>query len=123
MKKERIFSLLNIKDYNNELEKILAKKHFSMDTTHLLLSMSYKIENSYNDYEKVKQEVLSRNKYMEKLISIIKTNCYEFNTIMPSMPEFDELKDKKFVIDTEKGAITVIDIEFFSMNIISNYRC
>lgn len=43
-------------------------------------------------YEKVKQEVLSRNKYMEKLISIIKTKCYEFNTIMPSMPEFDELK-------------------------------
>lgn len=40
--------------------------------------MSYKIENSYNDYEKVKQEVLSRNKYMEKLISIIKTKCYEF---------------------------------------------
>ena len=73
MKKERIFSLLNIKDYNNELEKILAKKNFSMDTKNLLLSMSYKIENSYNDYEKVKQEVLSRNKYMEKLISIIKT--------------------------------------------------
>ena len=98
MKKERIFSLLNIKDYNNELEKILAKKNFSMDTKNLLLSMSYKIENSYNDYEKVKQEVLSRNKYMEKLISIIKTKCYEFNTIMPSMPKFDELKDKKFVI-------------------------
>ena len=27
MKKEN-FSLLNIKDYNNELEKILAKKNF-----------------------------------------------------------------------------------------------
>ena len=78
MKKERIFSLLNIKDYNNELEKILAKKNFSMDTKNLLLSMSYKIENSYNDYEKVKQEVLSRNKYMEKLISIIKTKFFIF---------------------------------------------
>ena len=77
MKKERIFSLLNIKDYNNELEKILAKKNFSIDTKNLLLSMSYKIENSYNDYEKVKQEVLSRNKYMEKLISII--NCHHLN--------------------------------------------
>ena len=119
MKKERIFSLLNIKDYNNELEKILAKKNFSMDTKNLLLSMSYKIENSYNDYEKVKQEVLSRNKYMEKLISIIKTKCYEFNTIMPSMPEFDELKDKKFVIDTEKGAITVIDNEYYALKAIT----
>ena len=90
-----------------------------MDTKNLLLSMSYKIENSYNDYEKVKQEVLSRNKYMEKLISIIKTKCYEFNTIMPSMPKFDELKDKKFVIDTEKGAITVIDNEYYALKAIT----
>ena len=43
MKKEKIFSLLNIKDYNNELEKILAKKNFSMDTKNLLLTMSYNL--------------------------------------------------------------------------------
>lgn len=119
MKKEKIFSLLNIKDYNNELEKILAKKNFSMDTKNLLLTMSYKIENAYGDYEKVKQEVLSKNKYMEKLISIINNKCYEFNTIMPNMPEFDDLKDKKFIIDTVKGAITVIDNEYYALKAIT----
>lgn len=119
MKKEKIFSLLNIKDYNNELEKILAKKNFSMDTKNLLLSMSYKIENAYNDYEKAKQEVLSKKKYMEKLIAIINSKCYEFNTIMPSMPEFEDLKDKKFVIDVEKGAITVIDNEYYALKAIT----
>lgn len=119
MKKEKIFSLLNIKDYNNELEKILAKKNFSMDTKNLLLSMSYKIENAYNDYEKAKQEVLSKKKYMEKLITIINSKCYEFNTIMPSMPEFEDLKDKKFVIDVEKGAITVIDNEYYALKAIT----
>lgn len=119
MKKEKIFSLLNIRDYNNELEKILAKKNFSMDTKNLLLSMSYKIENAYNDYEKAKQEVLSKKKYMEKLISIINSKCYEFNTIMPSMPEFEDLKDKKFIIDAEKGIITVIDNEYYALKAIT----
>lgn len=119
MKKEKIFSLLNIKDYNNELEKILAKKDFSMDTKNLLLSMSYKIENAYNDYEKVKQEVLSKSKYMEKLISIINDKCYEFTTIKPSMPEFDALKDRKFIIDNEKGKITVIDNEYYALKAVT----
>lgn len=119
MKKENIFSLLNIKDYNNELEKILAKKNFSLDTKNLLLTMSYKIENAYKDYEKVKQEVLSKNKYMEKLISVISSKCYEFNTIMPNMPEFDDLKDKKFIIDNEKGIITVIDNEYYALKAIT----
>lgn len=119
MKKENIFSLLNIKDYNNELEKILAKKNFSMDTKNLLLTMSYKIENAYGDYEKVKQEVLTKNKYMEKLISIINSKCYEFNTIMPNMPEFDELKDEKFIVDNEEGKITVIDNEYYALKAIT----
>ena len=57
-KKEKILKKLHITDYTNRLEKVLEKKKFSFDTKNLLLSMSYKIENSYNDYEKVKQEVL-----------------------------------------------------------------
>ncbi len=119
MKKENILSKLNIKDYNNELEKILAKKDFSMDTKNLLLSMSYKIENAYKDYMKVKQEVLSKNKYLEKLIAVINSKCYEFTTIKPSMPEFEDLKDTKFIIDSEKGKITVIENEYYALKAIT----
>lgn len=115
MKKENIFSKLNIKDYNNELENILAKKDFSVDTKNLLLNMAYKIENAYKDYLKVKQEVLSKNNYMEKILKIIDEKCYEFTTIKPSMPEFEEYKNKKYVIDKEKGKIIVIQNEYYAL--------
>lgn len=45
MEKEKI--LFKIRDYNNELEKILEKKSFSESTKNLLLSMLYKIETAY----------------------------------------------------------------------------
>ena len=53
-KKEDIFSKLNIKDYNNQLEKILENKSFSEDAKNILLTILYKIETSYEDYSKVK---------------------------------------------------------------------
>ena len=52
MAKKDFFSKL--KNYNNRLEQILEKKAFSGDIKNLLLSMFYKIEVSYKDYEKVK---------------------------------------------------------------------
>ena len=115
MKKENIFSKLNIKDYNNELENILAKKDFSVDTKNLLLNMAYKIENAYKDYLKIKQEVLTKNDYMEKILKIVDDKCYEFITIKPSMPEFEEYKDNKYTIDREKGKIIVIQNEYYAL--------
>ena len=44
MEKEKI--LFKMRDYNNELEKILEKKSFSETTKNLLLSMLYKIETA-----------------------------------------------------------------------------
>ena len=49
-----IFSKINLKDYNNVLEKILENKNFSEDVKNLLLSMFYKIENAYEEYITVK---------------------------------------------------------------------
>ena len=48
MEKNKILAKLNLKmkDYNNELEKILENKFFSYDVKNLLLSMLYKIENA-----------------------------------------------------------------------------
>ena len=53
-KKEKLLRKIHMKDYTNSLEKILEDKQFSVDTKNLLLSMVYKIENSYKDYEKIK---------------------------------------------------------------------
>ena len=47
MEKENIFSRLNSKDYNNQLEIILEDKKFSENIKNLLLSMLYKIEAGY----------------------------------------------------------------------------
>ena len=44
MAKEDIFSKLNIKDYNNQLEDVLENKSFSEDTKNILLNILYKIE-------------------------------------------------------------------------------
>ena len=54
MGREEIFSKLNIRDYNNELEKILEKKSFSEGTKNILLNILYKMETAYDDYNKVK---------------------------------------------------------------------
>ena len=63
---------LKIKDYNEELENILGEKTFSKDVKNLLLSMLYKIENSYEDYKKTKVDVEPQNEYLEELIKIIR---------------------------------------------------
>ncbi len=71
MDRENFFSKLTPKDYNNELEKILEKKDFSTNVKNLLLSMLYKIEAGYKDYETVKVLVESKNDYIERLLRII----------------------------------------------------
>ena len=64
MEKEKLISKLNIKDYNNQLEKILSKKTFTEDTKNLLLSMLYKIENAYEDYKKVSVDAKTKREIL-----------------------------------------------------------
>ena len=59
MTKKDFFSKL--KNYNNELEQVLEKKTFSSDIKNLLLSMFYKVEVSYKDYQKVKRVDKDKN--------------------------------------------------------------
>lgn len=100
--KEEIFSKLNIKNYNNELEKILDAKDFSKDTKNLLLSMLYKIENSYNDYAKVKRNVENKNDFIELILNNIK-NCKKITIIKPTSNRAEELErqGKTFSINKE----------------------
>lgn len=81
MKKEKIISKFNIKNYSNQLEKVLTKKTFEARTKNFLSDMLYKIENSYEDYKDVKVEVKPKNEILEEIIEIIENECKEIEII------------------------------------------
>ena len=109
MAKEDIFSKINLKDYNNILENILEQKDFSEDTKNLLLSMLYKIENGYQDYETVKVNVSTKKYFLKKIVQIIKEECKEIKIIKPLTQESKILEKQKlnYIVDKEKGTIIV----------------
>lgn len=102
MGKDKFFSKLTPKDYNNQLEKILEKKNFSTNTKNLLLSMLYKIEASYKDYETVKIVVESKGKYIEKILKVIE-DCKEIVVVTRAnetiIEDSDEIKKKKYIVN------------------------
>ncbi len=113
--REELFS--KFKDYNNELEKILEKKDFSVDSKNLLLSMFYKLEISYNDYATVKREVKSKQEYLENILENIK-GCNKIELVKPNTKEFEEFKENNinYVVDLKLKKIKVIDNE---LNLLS----
>lgn len=115
MEKNKILSKLNIniKDYNNELEKILENKLFSYDVKNLLLSMLYKIENAYKDYETVKVDVLSKKDYIENILRIVKEKALKIFLVKTGTPESKELEEKNipYKVDKENGEIVCFQNE------------
>ncbi len=115
MEKNRILSKLNIdiRDYNNELEKILENKLFSYDVKNLLLSMLYKIENAYKDYETVKVEVPSKKEFIENILRIIKEKALKIFLVKSETLEAEELEKNRlaYKIDRENGEITCFQNE------------
>ena len=114
MGKNKILSKLNIRDYNNELEKILENKLFSYDVKNLLLSMLYKIENAYRDYETVKVEGPSKKEFIENILRIIREKALKILLVKPGAPEAKELEQKnvKYKVDKENGEIVCFQNEF-----------
>ena len=122
MEKRKILSKLNIdiKDYNNELEKILENKLFSYDVKNLLLSMLYKIENAYKDYETVKVEVPSKREYIENILTIIKEKCLKIYLVKSGTPEAEDLERNNitFKVDRNNGEIVCIQNELVILTAI-----
>jgi len=119
-KKKQIFEKFNMKDYNNRLEKILEKKQFSVDTKNLLLSMLYKIENGYHDYEKTKIEVPTKNEFIERLFQKIQENCGEIIVAEFNSEASNVLREKdvKYIIEKEEKKIIAIANELLVMDCI-----
>lgn len=113
MSKEDIFSKINLKDYNNILENILEQKAFTEDVKNLLLSMLYKIENGYQDYETVKANVPSKKYFLKKVVQIIKEECNKIELIKPLSEESKILEEKNvnYIVNKEEGKIKVYQNE------------
>lgn len=72
------------RDYNQELEEIAESKRFEKEAQNLLLSMLYKVEGAYDDYEIVKREVPSKEKFLENILHIVKEYCKEIVIAKPN---------------------------------------
>ena len=96
-----IFSKL--KDYNSELENVLDRKYFSSNIKNLLLSMIYKIENSYRDYEKVKRVVRTRDEFLTEIVEIINKYLDNVKVVEPESNGAKLLiKNNVFALTNEK---------------------
>ena len=92
--KEEFFNRIVGKDYNNQLEEILSHKRFSLDVKNTLLSMFYKIENGYKDYNTIKRDTYGQKEYVRKISKIIQKDCQEIQFITNANQE-KEIVDKK----------------------------
>ena len=102
MSREDLFSKLNIKDYNNQLENVLENKSFSEDTKNILLSVLYKVETAYEDYSKVKVYTDSKKELIEQIIKTIKEECNEIEIVKPRLDKKTKLGDEKYLIEKNK---------------------
>ena len=92
------------KDYKEELAKIVEEKNFSQDTENLLLSMCYKIDDSYINYKTVKREVPSKDEFMEKLVLDVELNCKNIIIARPNSELEKELKENECRIKDDGNA-------------------
>lgn len=99
--KEKLLAKLNIKDYKNELELVLDEKQFDEEAKSLILSIFYKLDNFYKDYQLVKNYGATKNDFLENYINIIRKKCKK---ITISSPQYFKHKEK-YIIDREKGEI------------------
>ncbi len=118
MAKDDILTRFKAKDYNNALEEILEKKEFSNDVKNLLLNMLYKVETGYNDYKKVKIDVLDKKIIIGEIINSINENCMGIKLITPK--EKINNKNKRFKINYEDNSITTYPIERYLLRAVYN---
>lgn len=105
----RLFSRASSNEYNEKLENILENKKVDSITKNLLLSMLYRIENSYEDYAIVKSNVFTKEQFIERILSIIEEKCKEIMVVTPEKEESKLLRKLKqnCFIDVSKGKILV----------------
>ena len=102
--KDKFFKKIVKKNYNDKLEEILTNKNYSEDVKNTLLSMLYKIENGYDDYNTVKRETFEKGKYLQKIINAIDKDCDEIKFLKPN-------QKKKEIVDRQNKKIECLPID------------
>ena len=102
-----IFSKTTEKEYNEKLENILESKRVDSEAKNLLLSMLYKIENSYEDYYIVKSNATSKEAFIKKILKIVEEECHEIIVATPETEISKPLEKAKqnCIVDPMTGSI------------------
>ena len=111
MKKESLMDKFVKKDYNNELELVLEQKKFEENVQSMLLSILYKIETSYKDYETVKKDVETKEEYIKEFINIIKNDCKSIKLVRMEASKSKIYPNTTFYVDKKNGEIECYPIE------------
>ncbi len=72
-----------LKDYHAELEEVLDSKYFSASIKSLLFSMIYKSEICYEDFQKVKKSVRTKEDFLNEIIEVIRLYCDNIKVVEP----------------------------------------
>lgn len=110
-KKENFLDKVIKKNYNNELEHVLEHKDFDVNVKNILLSILYKLETAYNDYAQVKNDVPTKDEYLQGFIDIIDREIDSIKLVQMDSEEAKILGKKTFLIDKEKKHIICYPIE------------
>ena len=110
-KKDKFFEKIVKKNYNDELEEVLEKKYFAENVKSTLLSILYRIEAAYKDYEQVKQNVEPKEEFIQNIIDIIEKNCDDIKLVRPNSEESKMLGKKTFSVEKNKKRIICYPIE------------
>ncbi len=123
MEKEKFISKFNIKDYNNQLEKILSKKTFSENTKNLLLNVLYKVENAYEDYKLVTQDTRTKKEILEEIVNIIEKDC-ETIEIINEKTSSSNIKEKKIItyLNAKKILYEIYQIKSHKFKILPTHK-
>lgn len=89
------------RDYREELANIAEQRNFGQDAENLLLSMVYKIEDSYDNYKAVKREVPEKHEFIEAIVSSVQNACSEIVIAEPKSKLEKELQANKVKVMTE----------------------
>ena len=104
-KKDNFLDKLVKKNYNDQIEEVLENKKFDESAKNLLLSMLYKVEASYKDYEIVKRDVSTKEDYIEKIIDVIRNNCSMIKIVKNTSEENEILQNRTFFVDKKAKEI------------------
>ena len=98
-KKDKLLEKIVKRDYNNELETIIEKKDYDETARSMLITILYKIEAAYKDLEIVKQDVETKEEYIQNYINIIKNKCDHIRIIHMNTQENQIGKNRTFLVN------------------------